>query len=174
MSFFVCDVEADGPIPGEYSMTEIGVVLVDSSLDTTFYGQLKPISDKWISDSLAVSGKTREEILKFDEPSQVMNSLFDWVKQNNKNGRPIFISDNPCFDWMFSAWYFHKFCGSNPFGWSGRRIGDLYCGLVKDVYAKWKHLRKTKHDHNPVNDAKSNAEAIVEMQKMGLNFGIKL
>jgi hypothetical protein len=33
--------------------------------------------------------------------------------------------------------------------------------LVKDTRAKWKHLRKTIHDHNPVNDAKGNAEALL-------------
>ena len=56
----------------------------------------------------------------------------------------------------------------NPFGFSGRRIGDLYCGFVNDTWAKWKHLRKTRHSHNPVDDAKGNAEALLEMQHQGL------
>lgn len=60
---------------------------------------------------------------------------------------------------------------SNPFGFSGRRIGDLYCGMKMDtgLNREWKKLfRKTKHDHNPVNDAKGNAEALLAMKKMGL------
>lgn len=169
MSLFVVDVEADGPIPGRYSMTEIGVVLVEPSLDKTFYGQLKPISDQWVPEALAVSKKTREQVMQFDDPSKVMHELSDWTTKVS-NGRPIFISDNPCFDWMFSCWYFHEFCGRNPFGFSGRRIGDLYCGMVKNTFATWKHLRKTRHDHHPVNDAKGNAEALLEMKKMGLKF----
>jgi hypothetical protein len=60
--------------------------------------------------------------------------------------------------------------GENPFGYSGRRIGDMYCGMVKDSFAKWKHLRRTKHDHHPVNDAKGNAEAILAMRNMGLKI----
>jgi hypothetical protein len=60
--------------------------------------------------------------------------------------------------------------GHNPFGWSSRRIGDLYCGLVKDSRAQWKYLRKTKHTHHPVDDAKGNAEALLAMQKMGLKI----
>ena len=42
--------------------------------------------------------------------------------------------------------------------------------MVKDTFAKWKYLRKTNHDHNPVNDAKGNAEALLEMRRMGLNM----
>ena len=45
MAIFVVDVETDGPIPGDYSMISFGVVLLDEKLETTFYGQLKPISD---------------------------------------------------------------------------------------------------------------------------------
>ena len=64
--------------------------------------------------------------------------------------------------------------GKNPFGFSGRRIGDLYCGLVGDTMTKWKHLRKTIHDHNPVNDAKGNAEVILHMRdNMGLKIKLK-
>lgn len=173
MSFFVVDVEADGPIPGPYSMTKIGVILVEPSLNVTFYGKLKPISDKWIPEALAVSGDTREEVMQFNDPKVVMTSLCEWVEKVS-SGRPTFISDNNCFDWMFSCWYFHTFCGRNPFGFSGRRIGDLYCGLTKNVYNRWKHLRKTKHTHHPVDDAKGNAEAILYMkEKMGLEIVLK-
>ena len=38
MSYFMVDVEADGPIPGEYSMVCLGVVIVDPHLNRTFYG----------------------------------------------------------------------------------------------------------------------------------------
>ena len=33
MSYFMVDVEADGPIPGEYSMVCLGVIVVDPLLD---------------------------------------------------------------------------------------------------------------------------------------------
>ncbi len=42
------DIESDGPIPGDFSMISFGAVLVDDRLDKTFYGKLKPISDKFI------------------------------------------------------------------------------------------------------------------------------
>ena len=45
MSYFVVDVEADGPIPAEFSMVCFGAVLFDGPLDKSFYGQTRPISD---------------------------------------------------------------------------------------------------------------------------------
>ena len=69
MAYVMVDVEADGPIPGDYSMVCFGAVLVKEGLDQTFYGRLKPISDKWIPEALAISGFTREETLAFDDPA---------------------------------------------------------------------------------------------------------
>lgn len=169
MSLIVVDVEADGPIPYLYSMVCFGAVIVDEKLDKTFYGEIEPISDKWIPEALAISGFSRKEHLTFDNPETVMGEFRDWINANTK-GRPIFISDNPAFDWQWVNYYFHYYLGQNPFGFSARRIGDLYCGMNKNMFAQWKHLRKTKHDHNPVNDAKGNAEALLTMRKEGLKF----
>ncbi|HKD36799.1 MAG TPA: hypothetical protein VKB78_08355 [Pirellulales bacterium] len=57
------DVEADGPIPGDYSMVSFGAIVVEPALDKAFYGKLKPISEKWIPEALEVSGFTREETM---------------------------------------------------------------------------------------------------------------
>lgn len=53
------DAEADGPIPGDYSMVCFGAVVVEPSLEKAFYGRLKPISEKWLAKALAVSGFSR-------------------------------------------------------------------------------------------------------------------
>ena len=172
MSLIVVDVESDGPIPNKYSMICFGAVVVEPSLAKTFYGITKPISPLWIPEALAISGITRKEHNTFDEPEEVMKNFADWIDSVSK-GRPVFISDNPAYDWQFINYYFHYYLGKNPFGFSARRIGDLYCGMVKDGYAKWKHLRNTTHDHNPVNDAKGNAEALLKMVEMGLKLPIK-
>ena len=164
------DIEADGPIPGDYSMISFGAVLIDEKLETTFYGKLKPISQNFIPEALAVSGFSREETFGFDDPIAVMQAFENWIKQYAK-GRPVFVSDNNGFDWMFICWYFHHFLQRNPFGFSSRRLADLYCGLQKDVFAKWKHLRKTAHTHHPVDDARGNAEVLLLMKnEMGLKF----
>ncbi|HYG66881.1 MAG TPA: exonuclease, partial [Anaeromyxobacteraceae bacterium] len=160
------------PIPGKYSMVSFGAVLVTPALDQTFYGRTRPISDAWVPEALAISGVGREEHLTFDEPGEVMERFERWVQQTSK-GKPVFLSDNVAYDWQFINWYFHTYLGRNPFGWSARRIGDLYCGMVKDGFATWKHLRKSPHDHHPVNDAKGNAEALLAMVEMGLKLPVR-
>ncbi|UZR98613.1 3'-5' exoribonuclease [Chondrinema litorale] len=172
MTYIMVDIESDGPIPGDYSMVSFGAVIVNSSLDKTFYGKLKPISNQFIPEALAVSGFTREETLLFDNPKSVMLEFKNWILDNVKD-RPVFISDNNGFDWMFICWYFYHFIGSNPFGHSSQNLGSMYKGLVKDTFKNFKHLRVTKHTHNPVDDAKGNAEALLTMKK-SLGLKIKL
>lgn len=162
MTFIMVDVEADGPIPGDYSMISFGAVVVNQGLHQTFYGKLKPISEKWIPEALAVSGHSREQTLTFDEPVSVMRRFAEWIRKVSKD-QPRFIADNNGFDWQFINWYFHHFIGVNPFGFSSTNLGSLYKGLEADMFANFKHLRQTKHDHNPVNDAKGNAEALLAM-----------
>jgi len=163
MSFIMVDVEADGPIPGDYSMISFGAVLVEPSLSRTFHGQLRPISEKWIPQALAVSGFTRDETLAFDDPAAVMQNFGRWIQEIPVR-RPMFISDNNGFDWQFINWYFHHFIGSNPFGFSSTNLGSLYKGLVQDMSQNFKHLRRTRHTHHPVDDAKGNAEAFLSLQ----------
>lgn len=175
MSIFIIDIEADGPIPGEYSMVSFGAVRLDDSLETTFYGQLKPISDKWIPDALKVSGFSREQTLEFNDPVDVMTAFDAWLTTHSK-GRPIFYSDNNGFDWQFINWYFHKFFGKNPFGFSSGNIGSMYKGMCRDTGQSFKRagLRKTKHTHHPVDDAKGNAEALLTMsRKLGMKGLLK-
>ena len=170
--YIVVDVESDGPIPHKYSMVCFGAVIVDDKLDKTFYGKTKPVSELWVPDALVVSGFSREEHLKFDEPEKVMKNFEEWIFSNLKDekDKPIFVSDNNGFDWSFINYYFHFYLGRNPFGWSSRRIGDLYCGLVKDSRAKWKHLRDTPHTHCPIADSTGNAEVLLKMRAMGLKI----
>jgi hypothetical protein len=172
MSYIVVDVEADGAIPPKYSMVCFGAVIVEPTLTKSFYGKTKPISSEWVADALAVSGFSRKDHEAFNEPKKVMENFADWIAKNS-NGKPTFISDNPAFDWQWINYYFHTYLGKNPFGFSARRIGDLYCGMKMDtgLNSEWKKLyRKTTHDHNPVNDAKGNAEALLAMKQMGLKL----
>ena len=170
MAYIMVDIESDGPIPGDYSMISFGAVLVNDSLNETFYGKLKPISDNFVPEALAVSGHLRDEVLLFDDPLTVMKDFANWIKVVCKD-RPIFISDNNGFDWMFICWYFHHFTGENPFGFSSQNLGSLFKGIEKDTFKTFKHLRKTKHTHNPVDDAKGNAEALLVMKS---EYGLKI
>lgn len=81
MSAIMVDIESDGPIPGDYSMICFGAVLIDNSLNKTFYGTLRPISDNWVPEALAVSGFTREECEKFNAPKEEMERFSNWLSE---------------------------------------------------------------------------------------------
>jgi len=145
MSNIIVDVEADGPCPGMYSMVSFGAVVLSEGLNKTFYGQLRPLDDAtadYIPEALAVSGHSREEVMTFRDPTFVMQEFASWITKESK-GRPIF-------------W--------NPFGFSSQNINSLYKGITRDLFVSFKHLRKTKHTHHPVDDAKGNAEALIAMR----------
>jgi len=133
------DCEASGKSPSTGKLTEFGAVAYPSKV--TFHGVLlgkKPMEEKEVFE-------------KFEK----------WVLQVTKGGRPIFVSDNPAFDWQWINDGFWRTLGRNPFGHSARRIGDFYAGLVGNFTdsSSWKKLRITPHDHNPINDAMGNLEA---------------
>jgi len=133
------DCEANGKSPSTGKLTEFGAVAYPSRV--TFHGVL-------------VGEKAMKE-------KEVFEEFEKWVLQVTDGLRPVFVSDNPAFDWQWINDAFWRTIGRNPFGWSARRIGDFYAGLVGD-FAKsnsWKKLRITPHDHNPVHDAMGNLEA---------------
>jgi len=164
-TWVMVDVEADGPAPGLYSMIELGAVIVEPNLNRTFYTNLKPISDDYVFEALAVTGREREETLKFKDPCDAMIEFDTWLRTEIPRGKIMFVSDNNGFDWQFVNYYFHKFLLKNPFGHSSTNLGSLYKGMERDFFVNFKHLRKTRHTHNPVDDAMGNAEAMLEMLK---------
>jgi DNA polymerase III epsilon subunit-like protein len=160
MSWVMVDIEADGPIPGDYSMISLGAVVVDQLLDKRFYTTLKPISDRFVPSALKVCGFTHEETLGFTNPRIAMSNFRKWIDENSI-GRPMFISDNNGFDWMFTHWYMIHFFGDDPFGHSSTNLGSLYKGCVRNFRENFKHLREQKHTHNALDDAVGNAQALL-------------
>lgn len=107
----------------------------------------------------AVEYKTHKSFYGPNNSFDTFKAFAEWLDQFQ--GRPIFISDNVAYDWQSINYFFWHHLGYNPFGHSGRRIGDFYAGLCGDFSKtqEWKRLRVTPHDHNPVHDALGNAEA---------------
>jgi len=163
------DCEASGPCIGKGELTEFGAV--HYPLMGTFYGDMSglwEIDKKIIPDSYPQYLCDAYDIfLKFDE----------WLKERCEEHQPIFVSDNPAFDFQWISYNFHYLLGYNPFGWSARRIGDYYAGLTGNFRnaTKWKKFRITKHTHHPVDDAMGNAEAFkyIEEHKEELRRIIK-
>ena len=142
MSLIVVDVEADGPIPGKYSMVCLGAVVVEPTLSRTFYGRTRPISKEWLPEALAVSGFGRPEHEAFDDPREVMARFEAWVVESSK-GKPVFASDNLAFDWQYVNWYFHTFLGQEPV----RLVGAAHRRpLLRDGEGRLRHLEAPPED----------------------------
>ncbi len=157
MKYIIVDVESDGPCPGLYSMHEFGAVVVGTR--ESFHSLIRADKDaSWNQEALDVCNRTREETLSFPEPSIVIPLFVKWLKSFNT--RLIFVSDNNGYDWQFINYYLWKYAKENPFGHSSMNLGSLYKGLSRDMRANFKFLRKTKHDHNALNDCIGNAEAM--------------
>ena len=174
-TWFIVDVETDGPCPGLYSMVSIGVVKLDRALGQTFYGILGPLPDArgFEPEALAVSGTSRNQHLDYPPPENATYGLSNWVHEVAGDTKPVFVSDNPGFDFAFVSYYMHRFVGKNVFGHSSRRIGDIYSGQVNDASKSsyWRQFRKTPQTHNPVDDAMGVAEALLHMvDHMGLKI----
>ena len=165
----VVDVEALGAVPGMYPMTEFAAVMVtpnEDGLRKTFWsGLIKPEPFVWRDEEVLKLLNLTPDILIEREmtgktPLEAMAAFSEWLKGLSHMGKPVFWSDNNGFDFPFINYYFHYYYGENPFGWSSRRISDLYCGMKGSLHARWKHLRQTAHTHNSVDDAMGNAEAL--------------
>jgi DNA polymerase III epsilon subunit-like protein len=161
----VVDIEANGGIIGKNSMISFAAVIVEQGLKRTFYREIKPISDSYTPEALAVTGFTHEQTKKFMDPMIAMQEFDQWLYENI-DGRPIFWSDNNGFDAAWINYYFLSFTSKNPFGHSSRRIGDFAAGIELDLKYQWKWLRKKsgfKHTHNALDDAKGNAFALLQL-----------
>lgn len=153
------DCEANGKCPSMGKLTEFGAVAYPSRV--TFHGVLIEGHRSPEDPTTRVyTGKV------FDE-KEVFERFDAWLKEITGEERPKFVSDNPAFDWQWINDSFHRTIGNNPFGYSARRIGDFYAGLIGDFTdaSSWKRLRVTKHDHHPVHDALGNLEAFERLLK---------
>lgn len=181
LMWIMVDVEATGPAPGLFSMFWFGAVVVEDGLKYKFEGKLAPLAGAGceggteLNIGLKLAGVTHDEILGWPNPAVTMVSFDAWLAHQSaarKDSRLQFVSDNNGYDAAYINWYFHYFLGRNPFGHSSANLGSLYKGLTKSVFENFKHMRKTAHTHNPVDDATGNAEAMLEMRdRLGMNFG---
>jgi DNA polymerase III epsilon subunit-like protein len=125
------DIEASGPIPGEYSMLAIGACLVDDDA-ATFSATLKPLNRNAISEAMSVSGLSLEDLERTGQPpAEAMTAFRDWIARATQDGtKAVFVGLNAPFDWGFVNYYFHRFLGENPFGFTALDIKALYMGAT--------------------------------------------
>lgn len=160
MALIFVDVEATGGSPATGLMTEFGAV--EFQTRETFHGVLYDSEpDPAFPAKPVLIGHSEYDHKK------IMQDFADWLKKVGDN-HPVFVSDNPAYDYQWINYYFDKHLGHNPFGHSARRISDFYAGLKGSWRntQEWKRYRVTPHTHMPVDDAMGNVEAFETFTKM--------
>lgn len=97
---------------------------------------------------------------------EVAEAHVEWLTKLADGARITFCSDNPAYDFERVNVFFDQ-CGlPNPYGWTGRRIGDYYAGLTQQFgnTSRWKGLRDTKHTHLSHEDSMGNREALLKLR----------
>ena len=137
--YFSADVETDGPIPGEFSMLSFALVYAGrydgtsfekpATYGTAFETNLRPISERFEPEALAVNGLDRDR-LKVDgrDPSTAMREAAEWIRSHAAGGTPVLVAYPLSFDWSWLYWYFVRFAGASPFNHS--RCFDLKTAIA--------------------------------------------
>ena len=184
--YFSADVETDGPIPGPFSMLSFGLVYAGAFDGATFYRppdyadkyyvELRPISDSFESEALAVNGINREELIeRGSDPTAAMTDAANWVRLRAGLGSPVIVAYPLSFDWMWLYWYFMRFSRTgSPFAHSrGFDIKTALSIKLRRMISKSGRSRIPEtvrssfpHTHNALDDAIEQAEIFANVFAM--------
>lgn len=180
--YISADIEADGPIPGKYSMLAIGLAVAGrfdglsfearEPSATTFYRELRPISDNVDASAVRVAALDRDRLKQEGTPpAEAMRDAARWITEEAGCDRPVLVGYPVVFDWLFLHWYFVTFLGDSPFGFSGALD-------MKTIYQQKAHvtvddagrdnlppfLRSPReHSHNALDDAIEQGEIFIKL-----------
>jgi hypothetical protein len=180
--YISADIESDGPVPGRYSMLSFGLAVAgrfDGAVFTsaepgaaTFYRELRPVSEEFVPGAVAVTGLDRAQLAaEGADPEEAMADAAAWVTDQAGDARPVMVGYPIVFDWMFMHWYFVRYVGRSPFGFSGALdMKTIYQQKARvpldqagrdDLPAV---LRSTRaHTHNARDDAIEQAEIFARL-----------
>ncbi|MGN6814645.1 MAG: 3'-5' exoribonuclease domain-containing protein [Solirubrobacterales bacterium] len=180
--YISADIEADGPIPGPFSMLAFGLAVAGrfdgqsfKAADpeaATFYRELRPISEDFKPKALEVAGLDRDRLAaEGAHPEAAMTAAARWVAEQAREARPVLVGYPAVFDWMFLHWYFIRYAGKSPFGFDGaldiKTIYQQKAGVTVSEAGRADlppELRSSReHTHNALDDAIEQAEIFANL-----------
>lgn len=169
--FVSVDIEANGPIPGQNSMLQLGAAAFQfpsrKPVDT-FSINLGPLRGaEEDAETMAWWGKQDPavwaDVTRDPVPApEAMASFLAWTEQlRHFVGKSPVLVTYPVWDYMWVHWYFMRFCGKNPYGLASLDIKSLAAGVLQTEFkgtAKphfpkaWFH-QAPPHTHRGLDDA---------------------
>lgn len=124
------DIETAGPNPADYALLAIGACTLDEPPEE-FYIEIQPKMLAISPEAYAVHGLDPRRLQETGvPPADAMHQFAEWVvRVTPPDARPVFVSLNAPFDWMFVNDYFFHYLEENPFGHSALDIKALFMGL---------------------------------------------
>ena len=176
------DVEADGPIPGIYSLLSLGsaAYLPDKTLLGTFTVNLEtlpsaiadPDTMDWWKTQPQAWNACRENL---QSPEAAMKDYLAWLKR--LPGKPVFVGYPAAYDFMFVYWYLIRFTGESPFSHSALDIKTYAMALLRKPYREstkrnmprsW--FDQIPHTHQSLDDAVEQGALFCNM--LDINNGV--
>ena len=144
------DIEADGPIPGIYSMLSFASAAYtadkqllgtfSANLDTLPEAQVHPDTKAWWDKNLKAWEICRQNC---QTPSEAIQKYVDWLKK--LPGKPVFVGYPAAYDFMFIYWYLIKFTGESPFSHSALDIKTFAMAVLKKPFRETSKRKMPKH-----------------------------
>lgn len=152
--FISTDIEANGPIPGAYSMLSFAsaAYLPNKTLVATFSANLETLPGA-IADAKTMDWwKTQPEAWNacrqnLQTPEVAMKQYLAWLKA--LPGKPVFLAYPVTFDFMFVYWYLMRFTGESPFSHSGIDIKTYAMAMLKKPYRESAKKHMPTHWFDP-------------------------
>jgi DNA polymerase III alpha subunit (gram-positive type) len=160
------DIEADGPIPGTYSMLSLGAAsFYEGKLVDTFSRNLEPLEGATRDPKTMNWWSTQPEAwdacqVNQQHPRVVIPEFVNWVERD-ENFSPVCVCYPSGFDFTFLYWYLVMFAGRSPFGFSAIDLKTYAMAVLNKPYRRTtkRNMPKAwfkglpKHTHLAVDDA---------------------
>jgi len=188
ITYVVCDIEADGPIPGPHSMMSLGAVAVNK--EGNIYGEFEinflPLKNaKPHSKTMEWFNKNAPKALTYCkinqvEPQEGMKLFGTWLLTLPK---PRVMAAHPApLDFMWINWYIQTYLKdeleeppfTKPFfdnkgqgafdikSYAAAVLKKDFTNLHRDTYTKDLH-DNTKHTHKAIDDAREYAQLLIKL-----------